>query len=396
MSYQGDIDEDATLTFWWNTNAADGSSITRATDGTIKVRRDDGTDCTGTSVTDTEDTPDTGIHECKIDTSDSANYATGYDYLVWIDGAVIDGETVNACIATFSIQNRFMRGTDGANTTTPPTASAIVNEWETQSQADPTGFHVNVKEVNGTSQTANDNGADINTALTNLTTLLTRLSSARAGYIDELEASNIPSVTDNINTIIQKLQHLTSPSGTMSGTPSTTQFASNLNGYGNDYFNGMHIIINSGAVGELTRRITDYVSATGTFTVDPALPSAPGSGDGIMISRAIYGQPQSSSEIETAVANILDTAISSPTAGSILDLIQRISGLVGLNVVYDDYTFDGDGNQTAGKIYCYDTKVNADNHVEGSGAQSGCFAVIDITGNYTSAKPTSIYKTKDS
>ncbi len=44
-------------------------------------------------------------------------------------------------------------------------AAAIVNEWETQSQADPTGFHVNVKEVNGTAQTANDNSADINAIL---------------------------------------------------------------------------------------------------------------------------------------------------------------------------------------------------------------------------------------
>ena len=47
-----------------------------------------------------------------------------------------------------------------------PTAAEIVNEWETQSQADPTGFHVNVKEVNGTAQTANDNSADINAILT--------------------------------------------------------------------------------------------------------------------------------------------------------------------------------------------------------------------------------------
>lgn len=39
-----------------------------------------------------------------------------------------------------------MRGTDSANTTTPPTAEAIVDEWETQSQAAPTGFHVNVRE----------------------------------------------------------------------------------------------------------------------------------------------------------------------------------------------------------------------------------------------------------
>jgi len=53
----------------------------------------------------------------------------------------------------------------GANTTTPPTATAIVNEWETQSQADPTGFHVNVMEVNGTGQTANDMSGDINDIL---------------------------------------------------------------------------------------------------------------------------------------------------------------------------------------------------------------------------------------
>ena len=56
------------------------------------------------------------------------------------------------------------------NTTTPPTAAAIVNEWETQSQADPTGFHVNVKEVNGTAQTANDNGADINALIAQIGT----------------------------------------------------------------------------------------------------------------------------------------------------------------------------------------------------------------------------------
>lgn len=64
-----------------------------------------------------------------------------------------------------------MRGTDGANTTTPPTAAAIVNEWETQSQADPTGFHVNVLEVGGTAQTANDNGADINAILVDTNSL---------------------------------------------------------------------------------------------------------------------------------------------------------------------------------------------------------------------------------
>ena len=55
-------------------------------------------------------------------------------------------EIQNIETATAGLGGAAMRGTDGAYTGTPPTAAAIVNEWETQSQADPTGFHVNVKE----------------------------------------------------------------------------------------------------------------------------------------------------------------------------------------------------------------------------------------------------------
>lgn len=67
------------------------------------------------------------------------------------DGASINTtsgviDTVNLVNTTTT--NTDMRGTDGANTTTPPTATAIVDEWETQSQADPTGFHVNLMEAN--------------------------------------------------------------------------------------------------------------------------------------------------------------------------------------------------------------------------------------------------------
>ncbi len=45
-----------------------------------------------------------------------------------------------------------------------PTAAEVVNEWESQSQLDPTGFHVNVLEVAGTAQTAGDLAALIVTA----------------------------------------------------------------------------------------------------------------------------------------------------------------------------------------------------------------------------------------
>lgn len=64
-------------------------------------------------------------------------------------------ETGNACL----LIDYMVVGYVGS----PITAAEIVDEWETQSQADPTGFHTNVLEVNGTAQTANDNGSDLST-----------------------------------------------------------------------------------------------------------------------------------------------------------------------------------------------------------------------------------------
>lgn len=131
MMYLGDYASGETVHFMWSTNAADGSSVTRATNGTVSVYKDDNTTQTTTGVTDGEDFDSlTGIHHCKIATSDGF-YTTGTDYTVVLSGATIDGKTVNAVLAHFSIQNRYMRGTDSANTTTPPTAGAIADQvWD--------------------------------------------------------------------------------------------------------------------------------------------------------------------------------------------------------------------------------------------------------------------------
>lgn len=134
--YLGDIGEDATISFTWNTSGANGQSITRATDGTVKVLRViDAQDATGTAVTDTEDTPDTGVHTCIIDTSDNATFLAGYDYTVWVDGAVIDGQTVNATIATFSIENRIAAGGQIAEAITGRTIIAGDTEVNTYASA---------------------------------------------------------------------------------------------------------------------------------------------------------------------------------------------------------------------------------------------------------------------
>lgn len=104
----GDFLEDETVHFLWSTNDRSGASITRATDGEVRVYKDNGVAQSTAGVTDVEDFDGlTGIHACTIDLSADAFYAVDSDYSVVLAGAVIDGETVNAVLGHFSIQNRF-------------------------------------------------------------------------------------------------------------------------------------------------------------------------------------------------------------------------------------------------------------------------------------------------
>jgi hypothetical protein len=107
MMYLGDFLLGQTVRFLWSSNAAGGASITRATNGTIAIHKDLGTTETSTGVTDTEDfDARTGIHAVSIVTTD-AFYTAGSDYQVILHTATIDGQTVNAVLAHFSIMNRF-------------------------------------------------------------------------------------------------------------------------------------------------------------------------------------------------------------------------------------------------------------------------------------------------
>lgn len=118
--YVGDFPADQAIYFLWDTNDANGASITRSADGTISVYKDnsdgssfDETQVT-TGITNDEDFDGlTGIHECCITTTD-AWYEVGHDYTVVLSAATIDEQTVNAVLARFSIENRFMRGTNSA------------------------------------------------------------------------------------------------------------------------------------------------------------------------------------------------------------------------------------------------------------------------------------------
>jgi len=78
-AYLGDYVTGATVAFTWDTNAASGASITRATNGTVSVYKNNGTTQSTAGVTDTEDFDGlTGVHACTIDLSaDGTFYASG-------------------------------------------------------------------------------------------------------------------------------------------------------------------------------------------------------------------------------------------------------------------------------------------------------------------------------
>lgn len=139
-NYFGDFAEDSTVYIPWSSNDGSGASITRATNGSIVIYKNNSVTqkATVNGVTDSEDFDAiTGIHLVTIDTSNDAGdagfWAAGNDYWVVLSGATIDGQTVNAVLGIFSLENRYMRGTDGANTTTPPTAVAIRSEIDSNS-----------------------------------------------------------------------------------------------------------------------------------------------------------------------------------------------------------------------------------------------------------------------
>jgi hypothetical protein len=107
MMYLGDFNVTQTVRFSWNTNAIAGESITRATNGTISVYKDGNTTQSTAGVTDTEDFDSlTGVHLVAIDLTADAFYVTGADYMVVLSAATIDGKTINATLAHFSVANR--------------------------------------------------------------------------------------------------------------------------------------------------------------------------------------------------------------------------------------------------------------------------------------------------
>ncbi len=202
-------------------------------------------------------------------------------------------ETGNACLKIDYMRIGFIGSL--------VTATEVVDEWETQSQADPTGFHVNVKEVNGTNQTANDMSGDINTLITGVnvasednidfgalkktslnaaTPDLAAITGDKASY----KATGFATETkqDIIDTVVDAIKVITDLQRSCSGTvvvnnPGTDTIFDLTAVIGtlsteDDIYNNMQLTIYdlSGGV-KATRKVNDFDGTNGRFTVDRAI-----------------------------------------------------------------------------------------------------------------------------
>ena len=271
--YVGDFATSDTIYYLWSTNNANGASANRSAVGTIKVYKANSvTEIVTNGVTDTSNFDSTaGLNLLTIDL-DNPDYTTGAEYNVAVTGATIDSQTVNAAICSFSIENRFMRGTNSAALASSIPANFDQSDWS----ATGTLENTNITEVNGAPAssidsnvkfwadttvtlssvynlpevdakaisdstgaaagvqanigkldvaisalndiTASDVTTDMDANSTQLAAILldtgttlddlvddleTRLTAARAGYLDELAAANLPTDVADIPTVAE-------------------------------------------------------------------------------------------------------------------------------------------------------------------------------------------------
>lgn len=110
VPYYGDFAEDATVLIPFNTFSSNDPTasvtVTDLADADIKVHKDGSTTeiaTDGASVAINFDTV-TGNHMITIDTSAHADYSTGSEYAVRLEGITVDAGTINAWVGAFSIE----------------------------------------------------------------------------------------------------------------------------------------------------------------------------------------------------------------------------------------------------------------------------------------------------
>lgn len=168
--------------------------------------------------------------------------------------------------------------------------------------------------------------------------------------------------------------------GTVAGTPTTTEFDSNLT-LGDDIPNDLLLIMTSGTYAKAARPILDYANASGHITLSEALPGAPSASDTFrIIAFHVHPVTQIQSGLATAAdLATVDTVVDGikavtdnlPDSGALTTISTSVTNIVAdtnelqtdltdggrLDLILDELTSQGDTNET--KIDTIDGIVDA-------------------------------------
>lgn len=291
--YFGDFSEDQTVYIPFNTFDSNDPSasvtITNLADADIMVHKDGSatqivTD--GATVAIDFDTI-TGNHLITIDTSASADYSTGSDYLVRIEGTTVDAATINAWVGSFSIENRHSAGalrptTAGRTLDVTATGAAGVDWGNVENQSTSVNLSATTTNLCNTITTYTGNTVQTGDSFARL--------GAPAGASVSADIADVPTVSEfNARTLaaadyfdpaadtvalVTTTTNLTNQSGVIASgtaqavTATTIQLASGET-FADDEIIGSTVLIDTASTGAgQSRVITDYTSSTDTATVD--------------------------------------------------------------------------------------------------------------------------------
>ena len=315
VPYFGDFAEDATVYIPFNTFSSDDPqasvTITNLADADLNVHKDGGTTqiaTDGATIAIDYDTI-TGNHLATIDTSASADYSTGSDYMVRMEGTTVDGATINAWIGTFSIENRF-------NEVDVVSLAGIVQSLTDLKDFADAGYDPATNKVQGvilvdttttnTDMVGTDNAA-LATALATAQADLDTLTGSDGATLATTQGNYAPSkagdamtltsaatsaqlIDDIWDEIISSSAHATAGSSgnrvylgqsnswtsttVNDASATTTSFVTDLTSAVDNFYQNQSILFVTGALAGQSRIIESYNGTTKAITLDKATTSA--------------------------------------------------------------------------------------------------------------------------
>jgi len=274
VPYYGDFAEDDTVLLPFNTFSSDDPAasvtITNLADADLKVHKDGGTTpiATDGATIAIDYASITGNHLATIDTSAHADYATGSEYAVRMEGTTVDGGTINAWIGAFSIERAggVLALLKGTNSLANIEDKIDIVDTNVDSVLVDTGTSIPAllpaALVGGKMDAVADVIEWLGTAVTAQTAGIPNVNMREMGFAGSKDSASL------FENWMAQGDAAIADSGT------TTTLVDATRTEADDFWNGALLVFTSGTNSGHTAAVTDFDAASDTITFAPAVPNA--------------------------------------------------------------------------------------------------------------------------